>query len=137
MMKKTSDKDFLAKAMSRGSQVSGPEPFGCFNSGLKPIICQLKGGAYVVGLENDCVDVWEGRLRLAIQLGRKTRRVYHTDRGRQVWYIKTAKAAKKRFLSLVDGREAENRQTGEKVAGLREKAGAGDLAAVCELGNYV
>jgi len=135
-MNRLSDEKFLSKPMKRGSQVSGPEPFGCFNSGFKPIICRLKNGAYVVGLENDVLEVWETQLRKALQLGGKTHRVYRVS-GRRVWYLKTARTAKAKFIELVDKREAENKAEAARVADLQAKASAGDMQAVCDLGGYL
>ena len=126
-----------------GRVFTGPDFYGCFNTGMAPSILKskllnlydrrglVKGYKFAVGpwlfLEDAIRDMTRGRVKGA-----------SWSRGERykIRFFKTSKGAKKYFSELVAKAEAVNRQEAERHGHLLAKAEAGDVQAAADLIDY-
>ncbi len=118
------------RTVKMGHYITGPEPLGCFNTGVAPTIGRSSlakkyiGKEYVVGKELD-VDRLGDNIRLVMK-GKKP----------DVKFYKGKTAAFAEWDWQVAKMVAMNREDMEHVKELKKRAAKGDMKAVLELGDY-
>lgn len=131
-----------------GHKLTGPSFYGCFNTGLEPVIRHIqlpdvmgerrgrpRETRYVVGPDLAGLDVarkvfheaWEGTLN--------GKRIYEIDK-RKVYVYKTRKPAVEQFCSLCNEVVERNNELREAHRKDMEAAQQGDMGAALRLGDY-
>lgn len=121
------------KPLQDGHYIKGPEPRGCYNTGVAPVIARSKlarryiGTQYIVGRDNDVTLHLQDTIIKRMQ-GKPTKGVR---------FYKTATAAwrefEKRCTAITESNNAEIR----KINDLKKRVVAGDVSAMLELGDYI
>jgi len=93
-----------------GKGLRGPEPFGCMNTGVAPVIMRSKAtGKFLVGPE---LEVYEARNRILFDREKNKRilkgRLNPNDKRRRVYVFKTRAPAVAQFEKLVLAQRAQN-----------------------------
>lgn len=103
--------DELPTRMKEGQSFTGPDFYGCMNTGTRPVIYKSINygkvkpiGTFLVGQEIDIQDA--GKQLLYGKTSHKTKHKMPT--GRYVYYCRTYAAAKKRFRAILLERLQEN-----------------------------
>ena len=110
--------------LSKGKGIKGPEPFGCFNTGVAPVIMRSKvNGKYLVGLEN---DVYDARQKLCFSNYANVRVIYHIDSKRDVRIYKTRAPAVAKFTELCEKQIAQNKTFRDEYQQARKDAQSKD-----------
>lgn len=122
-------KDMIIPRLMAGKGFSGPEFYGCCNTGTRPCIFHLKLGGWSVGPEMACREA----MRFGLTYKTKT---YYGEGNRRVWFYKTRVSAVRRFTTLCEARIAENEAIRAEHLATLAKAKAGDMEAVLALGDY-
>ena len=108
--------------LTLGRGLKGPEPFGCYNTGVAPVILRSRAsGRYLVGPEI-AVDEVRGA-HLLVRNARRRR----FGKGREtVWVFRTRAPAAARFRELVSAAEARNAEMRSECDGARRDAASRD-----------
>ena len=121
----------MNRTLAPGSYIKGPEPNGCFNTGVAPVIAHSKraekylGKAYIVGRDMDILFDLPGLVQSVLRGGKS-----------KVKFFKTSKSAWAEFDRLTAQMDAANAEEHQVVAKLKARADHGDLEALLELHDY-
>ena len=125
----TKRKPIVVPRLAKGHGISGPEFYGCFNTGMAPSIFHSRTGKYVVGPELRCRDAMRERVTL-------TDARHHGDGNQRVWLYNGRKPAVAKFMAMCGAQILENHAIACDHAKTAEKAAKGDFAAALHLGDF-
>lgn len=132
--------DKLPTRLQLGHKYTGPEFFGCINTGTRPCICYSrllvdnaianKGFHYAVGPEDHITESI-----ILLLLGKTTHKTKHwpsfqgrKNRNLEVKFFRTENAARKHFLMLVKLRNNKNKQVQQSYMQAKQQSQSPDTS---------
>lgn len=115
--------------LAKGKGFSGPDHYGCCNTGNAPAIFHSRTGKYVVGPITYCRDAMAAGITFTD--ARK-----YGEGSRRVWIYKSRGPAIAKFRELATIIEQANAEMRRQHAELARRAAAGDLEAAAALGDF-
>lgn len=125
----TKRKPITVPRLAKGRGLSGPEFYGCFNTGMAPSIFHSRTGKYIVGPELRCRDAMRNGVTF-------TDARVHGDGNQRVWIYKGRKPAVAKFMAMCGAQIMENETIRRDHAETAAKAAKGDIAAALHLGDF-